>query len=246
MKTAHWPLLWTFILFIPPIYYLYLYSYSYSAMASTEFKNPATTTLLELVKSRRTYYDLKAESPISDDAIDRIVQDSVLHVPSSFNTQTSRIVLLLKEEHKKVWDITIKVMEGLVSAGQVTKEMFENSTKPKLESFRAAYGTVLFFVDYESLDPIKQQFAIYADKFDPFALESNAMSQYFVWLALESEGFGANLQHYTPLIDEDVRKTWNLPESWKLDAQLVFGVPNSQPGEKLFAPIEGRYKVFGK
>jgi len=142
MKTAHWPLLWTFILFIPPIYYLYLYSYSYSAMASTEFKNPATTTLLELVKSRRTYYDLKGESPISDDAIDRIIQDSVLHVPSSFNTQTSRVVLLLKEEHKKVWDITIKVMEGLVSAGQVTKEMFENSTKPKLESFRAAYGTV--------------------------------------------------------------------------------------------------------
>lgn len=38
---------------------------------------------------------------------------------------------------------------------------------------------VLFFVDYESLAPIKEKFAIYADKFDPFALESNAMSQYF-------------------------------------------------------------------
>ena len=38
---------------------------------------------------------------------------------------------------------------------------------------------VLFFVDYEALAPIKEKFAIYADKFDPFALESNAMSQYF-------------------------------------------------------------------
>jgi predicted oxidoreductase (fatty acid repression mutant protein) len=37
---------------------------------------------------------------------------------------------------------------------------------------------VLFFVDYDSLAAIKEQFAIYADKFDPFALESNAMSQY--------------------------------------------------------------------
>jgi len=37
---------------------------------------------------------------------------------------------------------------------------------------------VLFFVDYESLVPIKEKFATYADKFDPFALESNAMSQY--------------------------------------------------------------------
>ncbi|KAJ5403893.1 Nitroreductase family protein [Penicillium cosmopolitanum] len=217
-------------------------------MGSTaiEFKNSATSTLLELVKGRRTYYGLKAESPISDDAVERIVQDSVLHVPSSFNTQTSRVVLLLKEEHKKVWDIAIKAIEGLVAAGHVPKESFESSTKPKLESFRAAYGTVLFFVDYESLAPIKEKFAIYADKFDPFALESNAMSQYFVWLALESEGFGANLQHYSPLIDEQIAKTWDLPASWKLDAQLVFGTPTSEPGEKAFEPIENRFKVFGK
>ncbi|KAJ5151141.1 uncharacterized protein N7482_010393 [Penicillium canariense] len=217
-------------------------------MGSTavEFKNPATSTLLEVVKARRTYYGLKAESPISDDAIESIVQDSVLHVPSSFNTQTSRVVLLLKEEHQKVWDIAIGAMEGLVAAGAVPKEMFENHTKPKLEAFRAAYGTVLFFVDYESLAPIKEKFAIYADKFDPFALESNAMSQYLVWLALEAEGFGANLQHYSPLIDDQVTKTWNLPASWKLDAQLVFGVPTSGAGEKTFAPIEDRFKVFGK
>ncbi|KAE8154271.1 Nitroreductase-like protein [Aspergillus avenaceus] len=217
-------------------------------MGSTQiaFKNPATATLLELVKSRRTYYGLKAESPISDDAIQSIIQDSVLHVPSSFNTQTSRIVLLLKEEHEKVWDIAIKVMEGLVEAGKVPKEMFENHTKPKLLSFRAAYGTVLFFVDYDSLAPIKEKFAIYADKFDPFALESNAMSQYLVWVALQSEGFGANLQHYSPLIDEEVRKTWDLPASWKMDAQLVFGAPTSEPGEKAFSPLEERFKVFGK
>ncbi|KAE8353399.1 Nitroreductase-like protein [Aspergillus coremiiformis] len=217
-------------------------------MGSTqvEFKNPATATLLELVKSRRTYYGLKAESPISDNTIESIVQDSVLHVPSSFNTQTSRVVLLLKEEHQKVWDIAIKAMEGLVAAGQVPKEMFETQTKPKLEAFRAAYGTVLFFVDFDSLAPIKEKFAIYADKFDPFALESNAMSQYLVWTALESEGFGANLQHYSPLVDADIQKTWNLPATWKLDAQLVFGTPTSGPGDKEFAPIEDRFKVFGK
>ncbi|KAI9923396.1 hypothetical protein MW887_009353 [Aspergillus wentii] len=211
-----------------------------------EFKNPATATLLELVKSRRTYYTLKGESPVSDETIETIVRDSVLHVPSSFNTQTSRVVLLLKEEHQKVWDIAIQAMEGLVAAGHVPKEQFETSTKPKLNAFRAAYGTVLFFVDYESLAPIKEKFALYADKFDPFAIESNAMSQYLVWVALESEGFGANLQHYSPLIDEQIQKTWDLPSSWKLDAQLVFGVPAAEAGDKTFAPIDGRFKVFGK
>lgn len=113
-------------------------------MGSTQvdFKNPATTTLFEVVKSRRTYYGLKAESPIPDDAIERIVRDSILHVPSSFNTQTSRVALLLREEHQKMWDIVLSVLESLVDAGQVSRDMFENHTKPKLNAFRAAYGTV--------------------------------------------------------------------------------------------------------
>jgi len=106
------------------------------------FKNPATATLLELVKSRRTYYALKPESPVSDSVIEKIVEDSVLHVPSSFNTQTTRVLLLLKKEHEKLWDITIEIMEGLVAAGTIPKEAFEQSTKPKLEGFRNGYGTV--------------------------------------------------------------------------------------------------------
>ena len=106
------------------------------------FHNPATSTLLELVKTRRTFYGLKAESLISDETIERIVEDSVLHVPSSFNTQTSRIVLLLHMEHQKLWDIALNVMQNLVSAGRLPKEVFENRTKPKLQAFRAAYGTV--------------------------------------------------------------------------------------------------------
>ncbi|PYH90454.1 Nitroreductase [Aspergillus ellipticus CBS 707.79] len=217
-------------------------------MGSTQptFTNPATTSLLELVEARRTHYALKAESPIADEAIEHLVRTAVLHVPSSFNTQTSRVVLLLKEEHQKVWDIALAALEGLVVAGAVPRETFEAQTKPKLQAFRAAYGTVLFFVDYEALAGIKEKFAIYADKFDPFALESNAMSQYLVWTALQAEGLGANLQHYSPLIDAQIQQQWDLPASWKLDAQLVFGTPTAAPGEKTFAPIEDRFKVFGK
>jgi predicted oxidoreductase (fatty acid repression mutant protein) len=106
------------------------------------FKNPATTTLLELAKSRRSIYTLAPESPISDEAIEAIIQDSVLHVPSSFNTQTSRVVLLLKEEHQKLWDIAFNIMETLVAAGQMPRELYENRTKPKLTGFRNGYGTV--------------------------------------------------------------------------------------------------------
>jgi predicted oxidoreductase (fatty acid repression mutant protein) len=38
---------------------------------------------------------------------------------------------------------------------------------------------------------------------------------------------------------------WNIPESWLLESQLVFGTPVAPPGEKTFNPIEDRVKVYG-
>ena len=49
------------------------------------------------------------------------------------------------------------------------------------------------------------------------------MHQYALWVALEAEGFGANLQHYNPIIDQKAAQTWNVPLDWKLRSQLVFG-----------------------
>lgn len=71
------------------------------------------------------------------------------------------------------------------------------------------------------------------------------MQQWLLWTALELEGLGANLQHYSPLIDEKVAATWKLPASWKLNAQLVFGGRAAEPGEKQFKPLDERVKFFG-
>ena len=70
---------------------------------------------------------------------------------------------------------------------------------------------------------------------------------FIVWTALEKEGLGATLQHYGSLISEQVLATWNLPESWKIVAQMPFGKPTAPAGEKAFSAVEGeRFKVFGK
>lgn len=71
------------------------------------------------------------------------------------------------------------------------------------------------------------------------------MTQFAIWTALELEGLGASLQHYNPLIDAKVTQTWGLPETWELNAQLVFGEKKGEAGEKTFEPIEERVKVFG-
>ena len=43
------------------------------------------------------------------------------------------------------------------------------------------------------------------------------------------------------------RRTWKLPASWTLVAQLPFGTPSAPAGERTYKPVEGeRFLVFGK
>ncbi|KAJ6032678.1 hypothetical protein N7540_003410 [Penicillium herquei] len=206
----------------------------------------STEALIQAAQNRRTIYQLGKNAPVSDDKIEDLVNAAILNVPSSFNTQSTRLVVLLKEEHERLWDIAVKTFEDLVTAGTVPEEVFKNQTLPKLQRFKAAYGTILFFEDPAHIQGFKDKFPTYKNHFEPWADHSNAMHQYFLWTALESLGFGANLQHYNPLINEPVAKQWNLPAEWRLVAQLVFGSPEAQAGEKVQKPIEERVKIFGK
>lgn len=70
------------------------------------------------------------------------------------------------------------------------------------------------------------------------------MHQLVIWTALEEVGFGASLQHYNPIIDESVQEEWSLPSTWKLIAQMPFGKPTAEPGDKEFKPLEDRVKIF--
>lgn len=74
------------------------------------------------------------------------------------------------------------------------------------------------------------------------------MNQYIAWTALCAEGLGCNLQHLNPAINKAVAETWNVPETWNLRAQLVFGKATGPPRggiEKTFFPLEGRVLVYG-
>ncbi|TGO55964.1 hypothetical protein BCON_0084g00320 [Botryotinia convoluta] len=198
-----------------------------------------STQFIDLLKARRTIYALSNKSTIPDSKIQEIVEQAVLHVPSSFNSQSTRVVLLLKGEHEKLWDITKEVLKGVVPEAQ-----FEGTAK-KIDGFRAGYGTVLFFEDRKVVSGMQSAYSAYADKFPIWATQSDAMTQYAIWVALEAEGLGANLQHYSPLIDAKVAAEWNIPADWELNAQLVFGTPVAGAGEKSFMPLEERFKVYG-
>ena len=54
-------------------------------------------------------------------------------------------------------------------------------------------------------------------------------------IAIEDAGLGASLQHYNPLIDDEVKENWNPPSKWKLIAQMPLVLLLQSP-EKEFAP----------
>ncbi|WP_223066668.1 nitroreductase family protein [Paenibacillus caui] len=197
------------------------------------------STLFEALKNRRTYYGISKESTVSDERIVEIVQEAVKHTPTAFNSQTSRAVVLLGENHNKLWDITKEELRKIAK----NEEAFA-ATSEKMASFYNGYGTVLFFEDDNVIKGLQEQYAAYSDNFPIWANQSNGMLQLVVWTALEQEGLGASIQHYNPLIDAEVKSAWGIPSNWKLIAQMPFGKPAAQPGDKQFQPVEERVKVF--
>ena len=71
-----------------------------------------------------------------------------------------------------------------------------------------------------------------------------------VWTAFSARGLGCNLQHYNYIPDftAKVASQWNIPVTWKLKAQLVFGEPTAGPDKaKKFKPVMGeRVIVHGE
>jgi predicted oxidoreductase (fatty acid repression mutant protein) len=194
--------------------------------------------LLEAVKARRTYYGISKQSTISDDQIINLVQEAVKYSPSAFNSQSARAVVLLGENHDNLWNIVKETLRKMVAADQFA------STEQRIDSFKAGYGSVLFFEDTTVIEGLQKQFASYADNFPKWSQQSSGIVQYVVWTLLEEQGLGASLQHYNPLIDEEVKQAWDIPSSWQLIAQMPFGTPTAEPGEKQFQPIDERVKIF--
>lgn len=46
---------------------------------------------LDAVKGRRTIYHIKPEVSVSNDKIKEVIDQAVLHCPSSFNVQSARV-----------------------------------------------------------------------------------------------------------------------------------------------------------
>ena len=198
-------------------------------------------TLQTIAETRRSIYMLNDQLPVSKDEVVKLVEHAVLHTPSAFNSQSSRLVVLFGEDHQKLWQITEDLLRAMVNDDEKFK-----STADKMAMFKAGAGTILYFEDQSVIKGLQEQFPLYAHNFPVWAEHTSAMHQYAIWNALAALNIGANLQHYNGVIDEKVAETWNIDSNWRLIAQMVFGGIAAPAGEKTFEPIEKRLKVYGK
>ncbi len=194
--------------------------------------------ILDTVKLRRSIRVVGPAIAPGDEELKELLGQLVLHMPTAMNMQSSRLVLLLGDAHKTLWDIVHS------SLAQHNTNGVSEATQKKLAGFTAGHGSILFFDDSAVTQSYADKLPTYKDNFIPWALQQNGMLQFAVWAALAEQGIGASLQHYNPLIDEAVRSTWGLPESWVLYAQMPFGHPEEAPGQKEFLPLEDRMRIF--
>ena len=195
--------------------------------------------IAQAIATRRSVYALNRELPLPPGEIVATIEHALRHAPSAFNSQSTRLLVLFGAEHEKLWDMTADALRAVVPA-----EAFA-PTAEKIAGFRAAAGTVLFFEDRNIIKGLQERFPSYADTFPGSADQAGAMLQYALWTTFATQRIGANLQHYNPLIDAEVAKTWDIPDNWQLRAELVFGGIAAPAGEKKYEDIAPRLRVHG-
>lgn len=197
----------------------------------------APEDFLSLARMRRTIYRLGKSLPVNEENVVESIKEAMRQAPSAFNSQSSRALILLGKEHDRFWGLVREQLRKVIPA-----ESF-HATSDKLDGFTAAAGSVLFFEDLATIAALQKQHIAYADNFPLWSEQSSGIAQYAVWLALTEKQIGANLQHYNPLIDTDVRAAWNIPESWSLRAEMNFGNIIAPAGEKTFIDDDKRFIV---
>jgi predicted oxidoreductase (fatty acid repression mutant protein) len=110
-----------------------------SAVAHPEsnVKITSSAAFIEALQARRSIYTLDKNSPISAERIKEITEEIIAHVPSSFNSQPTRVILLFGDDHIKLWSGIIKEALKAIVPGQTF-----STTEKKIDGFSGAFGTV--------------------------------------------------------------------------------------------------------
>ncbi|MCC2744022.1 nitroreductase family protein [Leuconostoc lactis] len=194
----------------------------------------------DLQTKRRSIYALGRQVTQTPEALYDLVKSAVKQSPTSFNNQSVRAVVLMGDAHEKLWDMTAQRLQQ-----EVPDEAAYQQTLAKINhAFKAGFGTLLFYTDTDVVKMYEEQIPLYAENFYDWSEQGHGMAEYATWLALTEAGLGASLQHYNPLIDEAVAAAFDIPDNWRLRAQMPFGSIEAAASEKDMMSDAERFKFF--
>ncbi|MBM7617223.1 putative oxidoreductase (fatty acid repression mutant protein) [Weissella uvarum] len=194
-------------------------------------------TFLDLQKARRSVYALGRDVDMTDAQLEDLFKETIKETPSAFNSQTVRAVFAFGDQQDALWDMIIERMRQVVGDPEAFKK-----TEAKLNGFKKAYGTVLLYTDTDAVKELEENNPAYAQNFYDWSEQTIGISSYALWLAAREHNLGGNLQHYNPVIDEDIKAAYGIPDSWRLRAQFVFGSIEQPAGAKDYIDDDVRFK----
>ena len=193
---------------------------------------------MKALAKRRSVYALGNSLDLPDATVADMIGECVQRTPSAFNAQNQRVAVLFGERHEKLWDMVFEEIKRVAPEEQLA------SSKEKIDGFKAARGTVLFFDEERITHDLMERFPLYKENFKRWAVEQLAMLQSNVWTMLAENDIGASLQHYGDLIESRIKETFDFPDTWRLYAQMPFGNIKEKPEPKDKEPVEKRMIIL--
>ena len=192
-------------------------------------------TYFEAVKSRRSIHSLENIAVVPDEQVIEIVHQALTHVPTAFNAQETRALILFDEAHTNVWNN----IEEITKASYGDRDFTANAER--FAGFRNGHGTVLFFQETAITNGLIEKMPQFSGEFPVWAQQNQGMLQFAIWTGLEAVGYGASLQHYN---SATIQPEWEVPATWSLIAQMPFGKQGGPLKVKQYGATEQRYKII--
>ena len=160
----------------------------------------------ELLTKRRSHYAIGANTDVTASDVAAALKEVISTVPSAFNSQGVRVVVVSGEKNQQLWDLIKGVQTQVLDEGTL------NYMTPIMDGAREAVGTILFF---EDRDAVEAGIPGNPERRSVYKNHESANAQLTAWLALTELGLGANLQHfnigYEQGFDRAIRELLDLP-----------------------------------
>lgn len=196
----------------------------------------------EVALKRRSHYALGAEWVAPQEEVEALLKSVLRAVPTHFNSQSVRMVLLTGDAHKKHWELIEQIL-----IDNIGEDCYNETTKAKIHnSFMSGVGTILYFEESSITKGLGEQMPAYAANFVKWAQQVQGSHQWAVWVGLTELGFGASLQHYIGMNDAAVKDQVGVPAEWEFIAHMPFGKALDSPEAKTKTSMDELLKVLDK